>query len=60
MADAAWRRLKQRMDGDASPPTTLRLSCAIEIRGSTLRYKEPSRQATARINKGIDQEEIES
>ena len=59
MADAAWRRLKQRMDGDASPPTTLRLSCAIEIRGSTLRYKGPSRQATARINKGIDQEEIE-
>ncbi|MDQ0474939.1 LacI family DNA-binding transcriptional regulator [Labrys wisconsinensis] len=45
MAEAAWRRLMQRMKGDASPPDTLRLTCAIEIRGSTLRT--PGRSAGA-------------
>jgi DNA-binding LacI/PurR family transcriptional regulator len=45
MARAAWRRLMQRMKGDASPPDTLRLTCAIEIRGSTLRRRGRSAAA---------------
>lgn len=59
MAAAAWRRLKQRMEGDASAPSLLRLSCAIEIRGSTLRHQSTPHQAAAQSKKTIDQEEIE-
>lgn len=47
MAHAAWRRLKLRIDGDASPQDTLRLACSIEIRGSTLRKERPPRQSAA-------------
>jgi LacI family transcriptional regulator len=47
MAEAAWRRLMQRMKGDTSPPGTVRLTCAIEIRGSTLRKQDlPEKTAT--------------
>ncbi len=44
LAEAAWRRLVLRMDGDDGPPTTTRFACAIEIRGSTLR--QPGRPKT--------------
>ena len=47
MADAAWRRLRQRIEGDPSPPATLRLACSVHIRGSTLRPHGPSRQTAA-------------
>ncbi len=47
MAQAAWDRLAQRMAGDTSPPQSLRLSCAIEIRGSTLRHAGSVRHAAA-------------
>ena len=45
LAEAAWRQLVRRMDGDDGPPTTTRLACAIAIRGSTLRT--PGRPETA-------------
>ena len=35
MAKAAWQRLMLRVKGDVSPPETIRLTCEIEIRGST-------------------------
>ena len=47
MAEAAWSRLKLRIDGDDSPPNTLRLACSIEIRSSTLRRTRPSQQSAA-------------
>ena len=47
MARAAWAQLMRRMAGDAAPPHTLRLSCAIEIRGSTLRSSGRPRTAAA-------------
>lgn len=45
MADAAWQRLMRRMAGDASPPQSLRLPCAIQIRESTSRLENPPRPA---------------
>ncbi len=44
LAEAAWRRLVLRMDGDDGPCTITRFACAIEIRGSTLR--QPGRPET--------------
>ena len=44
MAAASWSQLMRRIGGDASGPAILRLPCATEIRGSTLR---PQRQPTS-------------
>lgn len=38
MAGRAWSMLGRRMEGDASAPEALRLSCSLEIRGSTPRH----------------------
>lgn len=47
LAQAAWDRLMARIGGDVSPPCSLRLSCTIEIRDSTVRPAMPSRHAAA-------------
>ena len=44
MAEEAWRQLALRMAGHADPPSTTRLACAVEIRGSTPR--RPGRPET--------------
>lgn len=43
MAQTAWALLARRMRGDHGPPVTHRLTCAVEIRGST-RPRETSRR----------------
>ncbi|MCW6508115.1 LacI family DNA-binding transcriptional regulator [Lichenifustis flavocetrariae] len=47
MAHAAWAQLMRRMAGGDGAPEHLRLSCAIEIRGSTLRPKREPKNAAA-------------
>lgn len=37
LAEAAWRRLALRMDGDDGSSTVTRFACALQFRGSTLR-----------------------
>ena len=48
MAECAWTMLRRRIAGDAGPPLTRRLRCAVTFRGSTkardaARRSEPSR-----------------
>ncbi len=45
LAETAWRQLVRRMEGEAGPPVTARLACAIAFRGSTLR--QPGRTEAA-------------
>ncbi len=46
MAEAAWRQLMRRLAGQGSAPNILRMTCAVEIRGSTLRRRgEPNTAA---------------
>ncbi len=47
MARAAWAQLMHRVTGGEGPPTVSRLSCAIEIRGSTLRRQSTPESSAA-------------
>jgi DNA-binding LacI/PurR family transcriptional regulator len=44
MAECAWKMLVRRIAGDAGPPQSRRLHCAVTFRGSTPRQTAPSRK----------------
>ncbi|MDX7952890.1 LacI family DNA-binding transcriptional regulator [Lichenihabitans sp. Uapishka_5] len=47
MAEAAWRQLMRRIEGQKGAPSLLRMTCAVEIRGSTPRRRSGPRTAAA-------------
>ncbi len=52
MADCAWSLLRRRIDGDARPPQTRRLRCAVTFRGSTPRYTPSPLRGADQITTG--------